>query len=79
MTKDDCKNRLAELLSSLELDKTIESLLNTKMVAEMLNDPEVSDYVTIALFSAAIKNQYERFRPLSAKGKSVEEELMNLL
>lgn len=79
MTKDNCRKRLAELLSSLELDKTIEALLNTKMVAEMLDDPEKTDYVTIALLSAAIKSQYERFRPLSAKGKSIEEELMNLL
>lgn len=79
MTKDNCRKRLAELLSSLELDKTIEALLNTKMVAEMLDDPEKTDYVTIALLSAAIKMQYERFRPLSAKGKSIEEELMNLL
>ena len=76
MTQQDCKNKICELLTSSELNETIDSLINTRLVAEMLKEPTLKDYVPRAVLSVAIQSEYDRFRPLSPTGKGAEEELM---
>ena len=79
MTQQDCKNKICELLTSSELNETIDSLINTRLAAEMLKEPTLKDYVPRAVLSAAIQSEYDRFRPLSPMGKGVEEELMKIV
>lgn len=79
MTQQDCKNKICELLTSSELNETIDSLINTRLVAEMLKEPILKDYVPRAVLSAAIQSEYDRFRSLSPKGKGIEEELMKII
>ena len=79
MTQQDCKNKICELLTSSELNETIDSLINTRLVAEMLKEPTLKDYVPRAVLSAAIQSEYDRFRPLSPTGKGIEEALMKIV
>lgn len=79
MTQQDCKNKICELLTSSELNETIDSLINTRLVAEMLKEPTLKDYVPRAVLSAAIQSEYDHFRPLSPTGKGIEEELMKII
>lgn len=79
MTQEQCKNKICELLTSSELNETIDSLINTRLVAEMLKEPTLKDYVPRAILSAAIQSEYAKFRPLSPTGKGIEEELMKIV
>ena len=79
MTQEQCKNKICELLTSSELNETIDSIINTRLVAEMLKGPTLKDYVPRAILSAAIQSEYAKFRPLSPTGKSIEDELMKII
>ena len=79
MTKDDCKKKICELLTSSELNSVIDSLINTKMVREILKEPTLKDYVPRAVLSAAIQSEYKKFKPLSQTGQDIENELMKIL
>ncbi len=79
MTKDDCKKKICELLTSSELNSVIDSLINTRMVREMLKEPTLKDYVPRAILSAAIQSEYNKFKSLSPTGQGIENELMKIL
>lgn len=79
MTKDDCKKKICELLTSSELNKVIDSLINTIMVTELLIEPTLKDYVPRAVLSAAIQSEYNKFKSLSPTGQSIENELIKIL
>ena len=61
------------------MNEEIDSLINTRLVAEMLKKPTLKDYVPRAVLSAAIQSEYDCFRPLSPTGKGIEEELMKII
>lgn len=79
MTKDDCKKKICELLTSSELNNTIDSLINTIMATELLKEPTLKDYVPRAILSAAIQSEYNKFKSLSPTGQSIENELIKIL
>lgn len=79
MTQEDCKKRVCDLITSSELNKVIDSLINSRMVAELLKEPLLKEYVPRAVLSAAIQSEYDKFRPLSPTGQGIENELMKML
>lgn len=79
MLKDDCKQKICELLTSSELNNVIDSLINTFLVTELLKDQTLKDYVPRAVLSASIQSEYNKFKSLSPTGQSIENELMKIL
>lgn len=79
MTQEDCKKKVCELLISSELNETLDLFINTRLVAEMLKQPALTEYVPQAVLAVAIQKEYAKFRPLSTTGQSIESEIMRIL
>lgn len=75
MTREECKIAICNLLEESELNEIIDSLITSRCVGAMLDDPKIKDFVPRAILAVAIRKEYKRFRPLSETGVSVEENI----
>ena len=78
MTPENCKKAICELLEDSELNIIIDHLIANQHVVTML-DSTLEKFVPRAILAVAIKKEYERFKPLSEIGVSVEEIIHNIL
>lgn len=79
MTQENCKNAVCTLLEDSELNAIIDSLITSRYVSDMLEDTVVEDFIPRAILSIAIKREYERFKPISETGISIEENIRKAL
>lgn len=79
MTPENCKIAICTLLENSELNTIIDSLITSRYVVSMLEDTSIEDFIPRAVLSVAIKREYERFRPMSETGISIEEGIRNAL
>ena len=75
MTREECKIAVCKLLEESHLNGIIDSLIASRGVGTMLGTPKIEDFVPRAVLAVAIRMEYERFRPLSETGISVEENI----
>lgn len=79
MTQEECKVAVCTLLEESELNTIIDNIITSPLVKAMLEEPLIKDFVPRAVLSAAIKREYERFRPQSETGVSMEESIRRAL
>lgn len=79
MTQENCKNAVCTLLEDSELNAIIDSLITSRYVSDMLEDTAIEDFIPRAILSIAIKREYERFKPISETGTSIEENIRKAL
>lgn len=79
MTQENCKNAVCTLLEDSELNAIIDSLITSRYVSDMLEDTAIEDFIPRAILSIAIKRVYERFKPISETGISIEENIRKAL
>ena len=75
MTPVNCKEIVCALLGDSELNTIIDQVITSKYVSNMLEDTDYDKYIPRAVLSIAIKKEYERFRPVSETGISIEESI----
>ncbi len=75
MTHEECKIAVCKLLEESELNTIIDHLIISEGVGMMLDSPQIEDFVPRAILAVAIRKEYERFRPLSETGVSIEENI----
>lgn len=79
MTQENCKKTICALLEDSELNAIIDNLITSRYVSGMLEDTSIEDFIPRAVLSVAIKREYERFRPVSETGISIEESIRKAL
>lgn len=79
MTQENCKKAVCTLLENSELNAIIDNLITSRYVSNMLEDAAINDFIPRAVLSVAIKREYERFRPISETGISIEENICKVL
>lgn len=79
MTQENCKNAVCTLLEDSELNAIIDNLITSRYVSDMLEDTAIEDFIPRAILSIAIKREYERFKPISETGISIEENIRKAL
>lgn len=79
MTQEECKAAVCTLLEESELNSIIDNIINSSLVETMLEEPQIKDFVPRAVLAVAIKREYERFRPVSETGMSIEESIRRAL
>lgn len=79
MTRENCKKAVCMLLEESELNKIIDDLIASRYVGTILDDTPIEDFVPRAVLSVAIRREYERFRPMSETGVSIEESIRRML
>ncbi|MEG0591330.1 MAG: hypothetical protein RR496_06750 [Lachnospiraceae bacterium] len=79
MTKENCKEMVCALLESSELNTIIDQVITSQYVSNMLEDTALEKFIPRVVLSVAIKKEYERFRPVSETGISIEESIRKAL
>lgn len=79
MTQENCKEMVCALLEDSELNTIIDQVITSQYVSNMLEDTALEKYIPRAVLSVAIKKEYERFRPVSETGISIEESIRKAL
>lgn len=79
MTKENCKEMVCALLEDSELNTIIDQVITSQYVSNMLEDTSIEKFLPRAILSVAIKKEYERFRPVSETGISIEESIRKAL
>ena len=79
MTPENCKKAICTLLEDSELNSIIDDLIASQYVSNMLEDASIEKFLPRAILSVAIRKEYERFRPLSETGISIEESIRRAL
>lgn len=79
MTPVKCKEMVCALLENSELNTIIDQIITNQDVSNMLEDTDYDKYIPRAVLSIAIKNEYERFKPVSEIGKAIEEHIRKAL
>ena len=77
MTPEKCKEMVCALLEDSEFNTVIDQIITNQYVSNMLED--IDKYIPRAVLSVAIKNEYERFRPVSETGIAIEEHIRKAL
>ena len=67
------------LLETSELNTIIDQVITSQYVSNMLEDTSIEKFLPRAILSVAIKKEYERFRPVSETGISIEESIRKAL
>ena len=79
MTPVKCKEMVCALLETSELNTIIDQVITSQYVSNMLEDTSIEKFLPRAILSVAIKKEYERFRPVSETGISIEESIRKAL
>lgn len=75
MTPVNCKEIVCALLEDSQLNTIIDQVITSKYVSNMLENTVFEKYIPRVVLSIAIKKKYERFRPVSETGISIEESI----
>ena len=79
MTPEKCKEMVCALLKDSEFNTVIDQIITNRYVSNMLEDTDYDKYIPRAVLSVAIKNEYERFKPVSETGMAIEEHIRKAL
>lgn len=79
MTPDNCKKAICTLLEDSELNTIIDHLIASQYVGNMLEDTSIEKLIPRVVLSVAIQKEYERFRPVSEIGISIEKSIRRAL
>lgn len=79
MTPENCKKAICTLLEDSELNTIIDQLITNQYVGNMLEDTSIDKFLPKAILSVAIRKEYDRFRPVSEIGISIEESIRRAL